>query len=43
MKEDRERVFAAGMDDLVPKPLDPDEMFVVLASHIQNGAINNER
>jgi len=33
MAEDRRRCLAAGMTDHVPKPIDPDELFEVLARH----------
>ena len=34
MKSDREKVLAAGMNDHIAKPFDPDGMFVTLAKWI---------
>jgi CheY-like chemotaxis protein len=31
MAEDRRRCMEAGMDDFVPKPIDPDQMYLTLA------------
>jgi two-component system sensor histidine kinase/response regulator len=33
MAEDRERCLAAGMDDYITKPIDPDAMFAILRKH----------
>ncbi len=38
MEEDRERCHAAGMDDFVPKPVDPDELIRVLGNYLKASA-----
>ena len=38
MQQDRERCFAAGMDDFIPKPIDPDELWAVLQRRLKPAA-----
>ena len=38
MARDRERCLAAGMDDYIAKPFDPEELYLVLARHLAPAA-----
>lgn len=40
MKGDREKVLAAGMNDHIAKPVDPDLMFVTMARWIKQSDAN---
>ncbi|HOZ48524.1 MAG TPA: response regulator [Candidatus Hydrogenedentes bacterium] len=37
MKEDRERCLEAGMDDYIPKPVNPQEMLVIVERYLARG------
>ncbi len=39
MEEDRERCRAVGMNDFVPKPVDPDELIRVLSHYLNTSAV----
>jgi len=38
--EDRDRCIEAGMDDFVPKPVDPDEMFSTMLHWLRTSSVN---
>ena len=35
--EDRDRCFAAGMDDFIAKPVEPDQMFATILRWLRRG------
>jgi PAS domain S-box-containing protein len=43
MESDRQKVLAAGMNDHIPKPLDPDQMFDTIERYINKTGKNRKR
>ncbi|KYK26695.1 MAG: hypothetical protein AYK23_02700 [Candidatus Proteinoplasmatales archaeon SG8-5] len=43
MKGDRERFLEAGLDDYLPKPLDPDQMYRIIAKYVATAEVEPEQ